>query len=158
MKLTCSRCNDRPRASIKSHRCLPCEREYRLGRVTERRDANAKWWAKVKKRRAQDREDRIQWFMRLSADELANVRETYIQRGKQLPRLFNIAMNRLAKRRRSVEFAHLAPLPDSLGRAIERHRKANQRGSRPGDFLTARHAMSCADEAKANSMWTGETV
>ena len=103
---------------------------------------------------SKDREDRIQWFMRLSDDELANVRETYIQRGKQLPRLFYIAMNRLAKRRRSVEFAHVAPLLDSLGRAIERHRKANQRGSRPGDFLTARDAMSREEEEKANSMWT----
>ena len=39
MKLTCSRCNDRPRASVKSHRCLPCKREYRHERVTERRAA-----------------------------------------------------------------------------------------------------------------------
>ena len=138
MKLTCSRCNDRPRASVKSHRCLPCERDYRLERRTERRAANRRWWAKMKKQRAQDREDRIQWWIRQSPDSMNAIKETYKLRQCDMPREYDIAMRRLERQRRQVQLEHLNTLPPKLARAAIRWQKANLAGSRPEDTVRER--------------------
>ena len=133
MKLTCSRCNERPRASVNSHRCRPCEHEYRHGRRTECRAANRKWWARVKKQRAQDREDRIQWWMIQNSDSLNGIKELYRLRQCDLPREYHVAMRRLERQRRHAQLEHLNSLPPKLARAAIKWQKANLSGSRPED-------------------------
>ncbi len=137
-KVTCSRCNKNPRASVKSHRCLPCEREYHAANLEARRAAKRRWYQKNKERCAQAREDRIAWWTNHSAEALENIKALYQQSQRDLPNEYHVAMRRLEQRRRRAQLAHLNSLPPKLAKAAIRWQKANLAGSRPEDCVRER--------------------
>ena len=135
MKITCPRCGERPRPTINSRYCRPCERDYRAETKDKVRAKNKKYREKNKDRVAKVREDKIGWWLNLSREELENVNRWYREQSKQLPREYHVAMNRLERCRRRKELAHLESLPAPLAKAALRHRKANLSGSRAGDAV-----------------------
>lgn len=138
MKLTCSKCNEAPRASVKSHRCAACEREYNVAHGEARRAAKRRWFNKNKELLAQAREDRVAWWTNHSAEALQNIKALYRQSQRDLPREYHVAMRRLEQRRRRAQLAHLNSLPPKLARAAIRWQKACLRGSRPEDCVRER--------------------
>ncbi len=137
-KVPCSRCNKNPRASVKSHRCLACERDYHAANLEARRAAKRRWYQKNKERCAQAREDRIAWWTNHSAEALENIKALYRQSQRDLPREYHVAMRRLEQRRRRAQLEHLNSLPPKLARAAIRWQKACLRGPRPEDSCRER--------------------
>ena len=137
-KVTCSRCNKNPRASVKSHRCLPCERDYNAAHREVRRAAKRRWYQKNKGQCARARQDRIAWWTNHSAEALESIKTLYRQSQRDLPREYHVAMRRLEQRRRRAQLEHLNSLPPKLARAAIRWQKANLSGSRPADCVRER--------------------
>ena len=99
-----------------------------------------KWQSERKKMRSEEerlkqREDKISWWMNLGREEMENIKRSYREKSKQLPREYHVAMNRLERCRRRKELAHLGSLPAPLAKAALRHRKANLSGSRAADAV-----------------------
>ena len=137
-KVTCSRCNENPRASVKSHRCGDCERAYHASHREARRAAKLKWFNKNKARLAQRFEDRVQFWMHHDAASLLAIKDHYKEAQKDLPREYRVAMHRLERQRRQAQLEHLNSLPPKLARAAIRWQKACLRGSRPEDSCRER--------------------